>query len=524
MTHKSILETYVKTIYDDHNTSDSSIITCLTDRQYRFVNSLLHNSIVIGSGRAGTGKAQPLDSLVRVKNGWKRMGDIQIGDKVITPKGHETEVMGVYPQGEKDIIRITFDDGRVVECCDEHLWNVSHHNWKYEKTITAKEMKAYHDRTIGTPNHRKLSITTIDHEHKDDHSFTTEPYVVGTLLASDNENINAVVSRTESDEIIDTLLYEKSVPSEYIEWSSMNQKLDLIKGFMDTAGDVDDRGNTTIMVDNKKLKDDITYIIHSIGGKAYTKEENSSYVISVKYHTPRDLFTASEKSEKLPLEAQQHKKVFITEIEYIADKKECQCIYVEDKDHLYITDNFIVTHNTFLSSRVAGLLYKIDKSYKNIILTRPNVEAGEKMGALPGELMEKYEPYMQPFEKGLTMQMGAEKFKTDLHRKIHPQPIGYMRGKTFDDSIILCDEAQNLTIAQVKLLCTRMGTNSKLFITGDSNQCDLKQREENGLSWLIRQIEGHRKNIPIIEFLNDDCVRSEECKMFLDMFDNEIKL
>lgn len=180
------------------------------------------------------------------------------------------------------------------------------------------------------------------------------------------------------------------------------------------------------------------------------------------------------------------------------------------------------TGKTYMSSVVAALLFKKDKSYKNIILTRPNVEAGEKLGALPGELMEKYEPYMQPFEKGLVTQLGSENFKKVLYQKILPQPLGYMRGKTFDDSIILCDEAQNMTIAQMKLLCTRIGTNSKLFITGDENQCDLNPRQvpENGLAWMIRQIREQNKPIPITQFSQEDCVRSDVCKMFLEMFEN----
>ncbi len=230
------------------------------------------------------------------------------------------------------------------------------------------------------------------------------------------------------------------------------------------------------------------------------------------------------------------RKTVLTKIKTLSDdhnQNEPGCIVCLNQNQntfvMDMVDNSVVvgagdagSGKTYLSSMLAGILFKIDKSYKNIVLTRPNVEAGEKMGALPGELMEKYEPYMQPFEKGLVAQLGHDNFKKSLYTKILPQPLGYMRGKTFDDSLILCDEAQNMTIAQIKLLCTRIGTNSKLFITGDENQCDLDPRKvpENGLAWLIRQIQEQNKPIPVTRFTAEDCVRSDVCKMFLDMFAN----
>ena len=176
------------------------------------------------------------------------------------------------------------------------------------------------------------------------------------------------------------------------------------------------------------------------------------------------------------------------------------------------------TGKTYLASRVAAELYLNNGSIHNIILTRPNVEAGEKLGFLPGELEEKYAPYLQPFEKGLMDGLGS-KFKADMNKKIFPQPLGYMRGKTFDNSIIMLDEAQNTTIPTMKMFLTRVGTNSRVFITGDSDQSDLPPNKTNGLEWLIREVR--RQNVPvdIIDFGSKDCVRSNTCKMMLEMID-----
>jgi phosphate starvation-inducible PhoH-like protein len=202
---------------------------------------------------------------------------------------------------------------------------------------------------------------------------------------------------------------------------------------------------------------------------------------------------------------------------------ESQRQYISSLKH----DNFVIgagsagTGKTYIAARIAGQLYLEDKSIRNIILTRPNVEVGQKMGYLPGDLEEKYAPYVIPFEKGLKDELGL-KLESDLYKKILPKPLAYMRGETFDNSVILLDEAQNCTIEEIKLICSRIGTDSRMFVSGDTKQSDLTSNKENGLAWLMRQIKGQGLPIDIIEFKATDCVRSDMCRMFLRMFDNEI--
>lgn len=178
------------------------------------------------------------------------------------------------------------------------------------------------------------------------------------------------------------------------------------------------------------------------------------------------------------------------------------------------------TGKTFISSAIAAELY-LGKHVKQIILTRPNVEAGNSLGFLPGDLDEKYAPYIEPFKKGIVDRIGSCKFKADLHKNILPKPIGFMRGETFDDCVFLLDEGQNTTIAEMKLIITRIGERSKLFITGDVGQCDINVKE-NGLAWLVRQIRTRHLPFDIINYTDKDCVRSGFCKQALDIIANEV--
>lgn len=180
------------------------------------------------------------------------------------------------------------------------------------------------------------------------------------------------------------------------------------------------------------------------------------------------------------------------------------------------------TGKTYLASVVAAELFQSSNNFKHLILTRPNIEVGKGMGYLPGELDEKYAPFLEPFEKGLKHILG-NKFQADLGRTILPQPLSYMRGKTFDNAIMLLDEAQNTTIPEMEVFLTRVGIGSRIFITGDdtNSQNDLKGVKENGLQWLIRQIDRQALNIETIKFNKEDCVRSELCKKLLFMIENQ---
>lgn len=164
------------------------------------------------------------------------------------------------------------------------------------------------------------------------------------------------------------------------------------------------------------------------------------------------------------------------------------------------------TGKTYLAVAQAVRAFK-NHEIQRIILTRPAVEAGEKLGFLPGDLQNKVDPYLRPLYDALFDMMGAESFQRNQERGyIEVAPLAYMRGRTLDDSFIILDEAQNTTPEQMKMFLTRLGFNSKMVITGDITQIDLADNKKSGLveaSKVLKNIEG----IEQIRFSEKDVVR-----------------
>lgn len=164
------------------------------------------------------------------------------------------------------------------------------------------------------------------------------------------------------------------------------------------------------------------------------------------------------------------------------------------------------TGKTYLAVAQAVRAFK-NHEIQRIILTRPAVEAGEKLGFLPGDLQNKVDPYLRPLYDALFDMMGAEAFQRNQERGyIEVAPLAYMRGRTLDDSFIILDEAQNTTPEQMKMFLTRLGFNSKMVITGDITQIDLADNKRSGLveaSRVLRNIE----SIEQIKFSEKDVVR-----------------
>ena len=164
------------------------------------------------------------------------------------------------------------------------------------------------------------------------------------------------------------------------------------------------------------------------------------------------------------------------------------------------------TGKTYLAVAMAVKAFRANE-VDRIILTRPAVEAGEKLGFLPGDLQHKVDPYLRPLYDALFDMMGAENFQKYLERgNIEVAPLAYMRGRTLDDSYIILDEAQNTTPEQMKMFLTRLGFGSKAVITGDITQIDLPDQRRSGLveaSKILRNIEG----ISIVRLSEKDVVR-----------------
>ena len=165
------------------------------------------------------------------------------------------------------------------------------------------------------------------------------------------------------------------------------------------------------------------------------------------------------------------------------------------------------TGKTFLAVAYAVKLLT-EMHVKKIVLTRPAVEAGEKLGYLPGDLSQKIEPYLVPLFDALEYFLGNEKVSTFIEkRSIEIVPLAYMRGRTLSNACILFDEAQNSTMTQIKMFLTRLGENSKMVITGDETQIDLSNKLVSGLN-RARTALSKIEKINVVEFDNSDIIRN----------------
>lgn len=164
------------------------------------------------------------------------------------------------------------------------------------------------------------------------------------------------------------------------------------------------------------------------------------------------------------------------------------------------------TGKTYLAVAMAVKAFRA-KEINRIILTRPAVEAGEKLGFLPGDLQQKVDPYLRPLYDALFDMLGADNFQKYQEKgSIEVAPLAYMRGRTLDDSFIILDEAQNTTPEQMKMFLTRLGFNSKIVVTGDVTQIDLPDGKKSGLKEAVKILKGI-DDIETVRFTEKDVVR-----------------
>ena len=200
-------------------------------------------------------------------------------------------------------------------------------------------------------------------------------------------------------------------------------------------------------------------------------------------------------------------------------KNVTQFKYIETIDNSTITFGIgpAGTGKTFLAVASAVKMYN-DEKIKKIVLTRPAVEAGERLGYLPGDLSQKIDPYLVPLFDSLEYFFGNETLQYLIEkRNIEIVPLAYMRGRTLNNACIILDEAQNATVSQIKMFLTRLGEDSKMIITGDETQIDLNNRDFSGLK-KTRKSLSNIEEISVVEFKNSDIVRNKIVSKILEVF------
>jgi phosphate starvation-inducible PhoH-like protein len=199
-----------------------------------------------------------------------------------------------------------------------------------------------------------------------------------------------------------------------------------------------------------------------------------------------------------------------------------QLLLVSDykTNDLIIAEGPAGTGKTYTSIALAVRALK-EREVKKIILTRPAVEAGERLGFLPGDMKEKLDPYLQPLYDAMHDMLPFKKLETWLEDgTIQIAPLAFMRGRTLEDAFVILDEAQNATISQLKMFLTRMGINSKFIMTGDTTQIDLPKKNDSGLLQAIR-ILGGIEGVSVIKFDERDIVRHKLVRRIIKAYEQE---
>lgn len=587
---KEMLPTKKTTTVVKHTGTPSFKINCKfkNKKQKEMHDTILANRITFVRGAAGTGKAQPLYCKILTPDGWKLMGDVKIGDAIITPENKISHINGVFPQGIKDIYKIIFSDNTYTFSCDEHLWAVKDEKLRNKrfrknnisyKTETDFKILSLNDIIPDINNRGRLNfnIPMVNEIEFGKKNTKMSPYLMGLLLGdgsfrnsisftsndieiqnyieSEVMSLNCKLSnfRQKNDtkyfnitgykqvnnilEIIkeyglyNTTSYTKFIPSDYIN-SNIQDRKDILAGLLDTDGYIDKRNGVTYFYTvSEKLKDNVVEIVNSLGGtvkvtsrigkykyKGEMKQGKKCYNLCLSLNF--NPFKLKRKFDLYQVKTKYTPVRYIKHVEYIG-KEEAQCISVEDSKHLYITDNYIVTHNTFVSLLTALECIKDNSvNIDQIVLTKPIVEitSSKGLGALPGGLDEKTLSYYTHFYDTLIKLIGNDSTKLLKERGIIKDTIlNFLRGSTFGKwdengkpvgSFCIFDEAQNCTPVEMKTFISRMGEESKLVIMGDSDQIDLKlnRGDKCGLDDAWDRLQGV-PGIGYVEFTEDDIVR-----------------
>ena len=394
---------------DDVLTACKEVGLKRTPRHYQAegIAYMINHGNCINGDDCGLGKAQPMDTKIRTVGGYKLMGDIKIGDKILHPSGVEQEVVGVYPQGVKSMYEVMFSDGSFTRCCDDHLWNVATDNWirrgKGYKTIPLKHIileDIYLDSSKKAYRYRIPITESIQYDRKD---VLIQPYLLGCLIgdggitksvrftSADEEMIdyfelprgvkivrNSKIEYSIRDDKSNTLngaifrnllryygLFgvrseSKFIPKDYI-YNSEDVRLEILRGILDTDGSVDKNGHhISFSSVSKQLVEDLKELIWSLGGLVRVKTRigrykkngvvkycKRSYRCSIILPTGIVPFKLKRKVERFNNNLNRKYKPVrkIVGIKYIGEG-EMQCIKVSQPDGLYLCDDFIVTHNT----------------------------------------------------------------------------------------------------------------------------------------------------------------------------------
>ena len=377
------------------------------------LNGLQKGEMIIVAARPSMGKAQPLDAKVLKPSGWTSMGELRVGDAVASVDGGASRVTGVYPQGARQVHRVTFADGRSAECCDEHLWRVWYRGWDGPRVLETGVLRTM----LSKARYRnRLWIETFNGEFGSEEELPLDPWLLGFLLGdgalggssvrfstADRENLEAVraavgqemelqpaggynyrvrqaggahrigVKGVNPNPLKQALValgvwgcnaHEKFIPPTYL-GGSRDARARLLAGLIDSDGWVESFGALRFATSSQRLAENVVSLMRSLGGTASiaskqtrysyrgeVREGRVTYVCNLQHDAAREFATLPSKRARLDKGRQRKRRLNIRSIEPTR-VTQTQCISVSHPSRLYVTDDYVVTHNTALALNMA---------------------------------------------------------------------------------------------------------------------------------------------------------------------------
>jgi len=400
----------IDTLYHTANPSDvTGTPTGFVDLD-RMTSGMHGGELIIVAGRPSMGKAQPLDARVKTLTGWKRMRDLEVGDALASVDGAPSMVTGIYPQGERQAYRVTFSDGRSAECCDEHLWRVHFRGWDRPRVVDTAQLRTLLTRERYR-NRLWIDLPSGDFGHNE--ALPVDPWVLGALLgdgaiggtsvrfsakadetlarmrARVGENmqleyagqydwcikrcpagadtvrprVNPIKQALERLDLWGCTSCDKFIPRAYLD-AAKPARLDLLRGLLDTDGWVESSGTVRYSTASARLAHDVTELVRSLGGWCSVSTKKTwfvrdgerqegaiAYQCTINYPDPQSLFLFEGKQERLERGRTRRKMPVVVSIDPTR-RTQTQCISVSHPSRLYVTDDYVVTHNTAFSMNI----------------------------------------------------------------------------------------------------------------------------------------------------------------------------
>lgn len=428
----SILADVVQAVQDGLEGSVVRNLSGWTDVDSR-ADLLTPGDLIIVAARPAMGKAQPLDAKIKTLSGWTTMGDISVGDSLASIDGRESVVSGVYPQGQKQIFKVVFSDGRGAECCAEHLWSVMHREWNDPRVLTTERLV---EMLQCVRYKNRLWINCVSGDFGLDDELPIHPWVLGAMLGDGtfSESNNGARFSTKSPEIVErmnrlvsplgvelvhvenydwrivgksrengkggrsfednglragvkelglfgTLSDTKFIPKKYLH-ASKESRIALLQGLLDTDGWIEKWGSIRFSSASKQLAGDVVSLVRSLGGMCSLSEKKTTfsykgekkcgmvaYVLCISLNSDLAAFTLDEKTARVRSDWGNTRRVTFQSITP-SRTAEAQCIMVSHPSHTYITNDYVVTHNTTFAMNLA----------EHVAADKPVVVFSQEMG------------------------------------------------------------------------------------------------------------------------------------------------